>query len=415
MIYFANCHFFSGRPIVDIAEKTSKHQGQAKTARLLHIIRHSADLPQQALELLLNHLQTSGSRDTSKMRGTALGLANLDPDNEAAKHASEWIASRQRDTQLRKNHLIEELNQASAQVYSSSMAKCYEQLAELAFSAGEFNDAQSYISQQRDILMEADDSQIILKLAMIAFFAGRDTSARAYTEKLAPTLVEKTGLFKETPLAIRVGAMLGMIYFKHGHFRQAVALMLNLAPTQIEKISDITTSEDIATYIALGALATFSRAELSYLSKSDSMFLLLSERARQNFSDLIGLLLNSKFAELFKELNRYKIDYLLDPLLYTTFNELFYRIQLRCFVQYLSVFSTVSMAEMAQAFDYSLEDLEQEITQLIETRSVNVLIDQKRGMLVCRSQDDISNLVNSAEGAAQRYLAESKTLLATLI
>lgn len=206
-----------------------------------------------------------------------------------------------------------------------------------------------------------------------------------------------------------------MIYFKHGHFRQAVALMLNLAPTQIEKISDITTSEDIATYIALGALATFSRAELSYLSKSDSMFLLLSERARQNFSDLIGLLLNSKFAELFKELNRYKIDYLLDPLLYTTFNELFYRIQLRCFVQYLSVFSTVSMAEMAQAFDYSLEDLEQEITQLIETRSVNVLIDQKRGMLVCRSQDDISNLVNSAEGAAQRYLAESKTLLATLI
>ncbi|KAF5099591.1 hypothetical protein D0Z00_001601 [Geotrichum galactomycetum] len=349
------------------------------------------------------------------MRSAALGLASLDPNNGAAKRAGEWIAMRQRDTLLRKKHLTEELNQASAQVYTSSMAKCYEQLAELAFAAGEYSDAQSYISQQRDILMEADDSQIVLKLAMITYFAGRETSARAYTEKLAPTLVEKTGLFKETPFATRVGAMLGMLYFKHGHIRQAVALLLNLAPSQIEKISDITTSEDIATYIALGALATFSRAELSYLSKSDSMFILLTEQARQNFSDLIALLLNSKFTELFKQLNRYKTDYLLDPVLYSTLDDLLYRIHVRCLVQYLSVFSTVSLVEMAQAFDLSVEELEDQITQLIETRSVNVLIDQKRGMLVCRSQDDISNLVNSAEGAAQRYLAESKALLATLI
>lgn len=357
----------------------------------------------------------SGSRNVTEARNAALALAVLDPDNLAAKQASQWISNRQRDTLLRKQELTEELSKAAAQVYTSSMAKCYEQLADLAFETGDFREAQSYVLQQRDILMDSDDKRILHKLAMIMFYAGNETSARAYTEKLAPKLVEKSGLFFETSMATQVGAILGILYFKYGHIRQAVGLFLNLSPAQLKEIPDITTSEDVATYITLGAMTTFSRAELNYLSKSDSAFLMLTEDSRQNFSNLIELMLNSKFVELFKQLDRYRTDYLLDPVLYESLEELLYRIRVRCFVQYLSVFSTVLLTDMAAAFGLDVTELEQEVTQLIESRSVNALIDQKRGILVCRSQDDVSKLFHNAEAAAQHYLAESKTLLATLI
>lgn len=143
------------------------------------------------------------------------------------------------------------------------------------------------------------------------------------------------------------------------------------------------TAEDISLYITLGALATFSRAELGFLSKSDNVFLALSEDCFQNFPQLITLFLNSQFAELFNQLEEYKVDYLLDPNLYAVLNELFYRIKVRAYVQYLSVFSNVSLNYMAKAFNMKLAELEEEIKQLIESGTVSILIDQKYG--VCNS------------------------------
>lgn len=133
----------------------------------------------------------------------------------------------------------------------------------------------------------------------------------------------------------------------------------------------------MAVYIALGAMATFSRAELGYLSKSDSVFISLAEESSQDLTHLITLLLTSRFADLFDLLDSYKPDYLLDPILYGIFSELMFRIRVRCYVQYLSIFNIVSLDAMACAFKISPEELEEQIKQLILSNTVQVLIDQK--------------------------------------
>lgn len=288
-------------------------------------------------------------------------------------------------------------------------------MADLAFETGNFSDAKTYVNQQRDILMDEDAPFTLFKLALITFFGNKDSSSKAYCEKLAPTLVDSTGSFKEDDMATKVGAILGICYLNGGHFRQAVAIFLNLNPNAMEGINDIVVAEDIATYITLGALATFSRAELGFLSKSDSVFLALAEGSSQNLPHLITLLLNSRFAELFERLAFYNVDYLLDPNLYGVLSELFYRIRVRAFVQYLSVFSNVSLDTMAQAFNISAVDLEEEIKQLIESKTVHILIDQKNRILVCKHQDVHFNLFRTADMAADRFLLESKTLLATFL
>lgn len=129
--------------------------------------------------------------------------------------------------------------------------------------------------------------------------------------------------------------------------------------------------------MTLGALATFSRAELSYLSHSDPVFIALAEKSSQNVTQLIELLLNSQFGDLFQQLDSYKVDYLLDPNLYAVYSEILFRIKVRSYVQYLSMFSNVSIDVMAASFNIENTELEEQIKQLILSNTVHILIDQK--------------------------------------
>lgn len=242
---------------------------------------------------------------------------------------------------------------------------------------GDFIDAQAYISQQRDILIDEDTTFTLFKLALVTFFGEKDSSAKSYAEKLAPDMVDSAGNFREEEIATKVGAMLGILYLKYGNIRQAVAIFLKLSPKAVEGISDIVTADDIAVYITLGALVTFSRAELGYLSKSDAVYLQFAEESQQDLPHLITLLLNSNFCELFERLESYKTDYLLDPNLCDVIGDILYRVRVRCYVQYLTVFSSVTLESMASAFAVDSKVLEGQIKDLIESDTVQILIDQK--------------------------------------
>lgn len=93
---------------------------------------------------------------------------------------------------------------------------------------GDFSDAQTYVSQQRDIMMEEDSPYTSFKLTLITYFGDKDSSAKSYAEKLAPAIVTPEGNLKKGSMATRVGSILGICYLKKGLFRQAVAIFLNI-------------------------------------------------------------------------------------------------------------------------------------------------------------------------------------------
>ena len=93
---------------------------------------------------------------------------------------------------------------------------------------GDFSDAQTYVSQQRDIMMEEDSPYTLFKLTLITYFGDKDSSAKSYAEKLAPAIVTPEGNLKKDSMATRVGSILGIYYLKKGLFRQAVAIFLNI-------------------------------------------------------------------------------------------------------------------------------------------------------------------------------------------
>lgn len=112
-------------------------------------------------------------------------------------------------------------------------------LADLAFEMGEFTDAQNYVSQQRDVMIEEDTSVSLYKLTMISFFAEKFTSAKSFAEKLAPAMIDGTGNFKDEVMATNLGAILGISYLRVGNIRQALAIFLKLSPKRLERINDV--------------------------------------------------------------------------------------------------------------------------------------------------------------------------------
>lgn len=87
--------------------------------------------------------------------------------------------------------------------------------------------------------MDEDAPFTLFKMALITFFGNKASSAKAYAEKLAPTMIKSSGSFKEEEMASKVGAILGISYWRNGAFRQALAVFLNLSPNAIGSINDV--------------------------------------------------------------------------------------------------------------------------------------------------------------------------------
>lgn len=371
-------HFltFLGLPKLDIEDHLKNYTGHGKTGRLVHIIKHSSKLKEKALNLLIVHLKNA-SRDTRTATAVMKLISNIDPDNTID---CSWIQERHKDNMKKKVQLDIELNNASAQVYTNSMASSYEELAKLAYEMGDFSDAQSYIAQKRDVLSESG-IDMVYQSALVAYFAGRESTVKSYSEKVLTQIMTPVGLFDDNELHIQLGILSALANLKLGNIRHATCTFLCLPAISVKKYgSELVSIDDLTLYISLGALATFTRSELAFLANSDSEYLILKEISNGNFSNLLAMFLQSSFTDLFTFLNSFKTDFLLDNVLHGVMDDIYLKIRTRCFIQYLSVYSTVKLEVMSATFGLNNLELENEIKKLLELQNLELLIDQKNGV-----------------------------------
>lgn len=109
-----------GMPHFDLTTKASQYQSHGKVKRLEHIINHSKELAVPALRLLYEHLEKD-SKDVQRARSVANTLMVVDKNSDN-NLKTDWILSKQRQYNLEKQKLNDELTKASAEVYASCMA-----------------------------------------------------------------------------------------------------------------------------------------------------------------------------------------------------------------------------------------------------------------------------------------------------
>merc|ERR1712110_388106 len=147
---------------------------------------------------------------------------------------------------------------------------------------------------------------------------------------------------------------------------------------------DLMSPNNVAIYGGLTALATFDRAELYKQVISSAQFKLFLELEPQ-LREVIQCFYESRYAQCLKLLEDMKDNLLLDMYLAPHVNTLFSMIRNRGLIQYFSPYSSADLNKMAQSFNTSLPDLENELMKLILEGSIQARIDSHNKMLLLRS------------------------------
>jgi COP9 signalosome complex subunit 1 len=211
----------------------------------------------------------------------------------------------------------------------------------------------------------------------------------------------------------KIQAATGLQQMSTFEYREAALSFVNTDPSLGDSYSDVLTSNDIATYGGLCALASMSRSELQTKVLDNSNF--------RNFLELephirraITFFCSSKYSQCLEILESYRADYLLDIYLQPLVPDLFRRVRTKSIIQYFQPFSKVTLASMEKMFGASTstnraangnatrQNFLDEITALIEDGKLDARIDMEHGVLEAvqhnaraEAQDTTLEMVNS--------------------
>lgn len=248
---------------------------------------------------------------------------------------------------------------------------------------GDFDGAKVNIIKFRDTVSPKNYEEIVESLifeATVNFFSSKNySSSLAFSSKLTSLFLDKNGSLS-WPGAVKIGVLCGIATLQQEKYREAASVLLKISPKHKLIFNDIATPQDLAVYITLAALASFSRSELQFLSSADQVFQSLTEDSLQNLSELIEFFLNSKYKEFFSSLEDFKPDYEADPFLFPILKNLLGAIKKRALLQYLSAYKNVSIQTVSETFLLEPSKLEELLKIYIIEGTINVLIDQRNGV-----------------------------------
>ena len=120
---------------------------------------------------------------------------------------------------------------------------------------------------------------------------------------------------------------------------------------------------------------------------------------------------DSRYGQCLKLLEEMKDNLLLDMYLAPHINTLFSMIRNRGLVQYFSPYSSADLRKMAESFNSTLPDLENELMKLILDGCIQARIDSHNKVLLAQDVDQRSQIFSKAVDMCDMYQRRAKMLL----
>jgi len=174
--------------------------------------------------------------------------------------------------------------------------------------------------------------------------------------------------------------------------------------------SEVLSSQDVATYCVLCALATFDRQELR-AHVVDNIPLRSYLETVPEVRELVADFHGSRYSAALSALERIKPALLLDIHLHDHVTPLLADIRQGAIAAYVAPFSRVRLDAMATALNTSVPALDKELAALIQENLVPARIDQVGGVLYARHADARKATFARALAAGEAYERDTKALL----
>lgn len=211
-------------------------------------------------------------------------------------------------------------------------------------------------------------------------------------------------------------AAMGLSLLHGGEYRDAAISFLNTDPTLGDRYNEVLTSNDVAVYGGLCALASMEREDLQSKVLDSSSF--------RNFLELephirraITFFCSAKYAPCLDILEAYRADYLLDLHLQRHVPKLYDLIRTKSIVQYFAPFSCVTLDSMARIFanstststatSISSKPIEDELVELIATGILKAKIDLEHRVLIADQVDVRAQVHHETLESVKRFKKEA--------
>ena len=378
---------------IDIEAYAINYNGWNKILRLLFIVEHSHSLKIEALKIVLNYIKEN-TYNTQLYTKIYFNLQQtvekqLQGDVKKVEQAigaldQQWIEQNNKRAQMKLEKLDTDLKNSKSNSIKESIRRGHDDLGDHYLDMGDLNNALKCYVRSRDY---CTNSKHVLSMCLNAIKISIYLKNWSFVTSYVVKAENNTDFNPQSQIATRLNCASGLAYLANRKYDQAAKCFLLCNFDHFTNDSnDFLSVNNVATYGALCALASFSREQLLKQVLQSVTFKLFLETEPQ-LREALNKFYDSKYANCLSILDDLKDNFLLDLYLAAHVKTLYSSIRNRALIQYFSPYISAEMNKMAISFNTNVKSLEDEIMQLILDGQIQARIDSQNKILYAKDID----------------------------
>lgn len=375
---------------IDIEVYAQNFSGWNKIVRLIFIADHSSTLKIEALKIVLNYVKehtyntTLYSKVYSNLHQTLEKQGEKNIESIIGPIDQQWIDQRSKRATAKLEKLDNDLKNFKSNSIKESIRRGHDDLGDHYLDMGDLNNALKCYIRSRDYCTNSKHIlNMCLNVIKISIYLKNWSFVSSYVLK-----AESNQDYQPTSqTGSRLNCASGLANLANSKYGQAARNFLQCNFDHFTNdANEFLSVNNVATYGALCALASFTREQLYRLVITSPTFKLFMETEPQLREALLKFY-ESKYANCLSILDDLKDNFLLDIYLAPHVHYLYTSIRNRALIQYFSPYISAEMNKMAKAFNTDVESLENEIFNLILDGQIHARIDSHNKIIYAKDYD----------------------------
>lgn len=409
-------------PTLDLETYAASYSGLAKLYRLMFVADHCPSLRVEALKMAITYVMTTynvGLYHTLHKKLTdALAVPRL-PDVAAPVGTQDmipldpvWVESKNKKAAIKLEKLDTDLKNYKTNSIKESIRRGHDDLGDHYLDCGDLASALKCFSRARDYCTSGKHIiMMCLNVVKVSVYLQNWAHVINYVTKAetTPDFNEVHGKDSNLTILTRLKCAAGLAELATKKYKSAAKFFLQASIDHCD-YPELLSSNNVAVYGGLCALATYDRTELQkhvIVSSSFKLFLELEPQLR----DIIFKFYESKYASCLRLLDEIRDNLMLDMYLAPHVNLLYMQIRNRALIQYFSPYLSADMHIMAAAFNRSVSALEDELMQLILDGQIQARIDSHNKILYAKDVDQRGTTFERSLTIGKEYQRRTSMLI----
>ncbi|KAI2638275.1 26S proteasome subunit RPN7-domain-containing protein [Xylaria nigripes] len=395
-------------PKFDLELYISNYRGRTRFDRLLLIGQCSIPLCLDALKAAV--VEAKKGKDVQRYRDAWECIRTAGPNEPEAQFDDAWVQATEKSNKSMTYQLEAELKGYKNNLVKESIRIGHRDLGEHLENIGNLNGASdAYVKMRPDsstIVHIIDVGKHILNIMI----QKRDwAGVLATANKIIPPNPPVNPSTSEVAIVESTfqKIVIGLANLSSEKYGEAAKCFLDAGdPIYCQRHNDVISSNDVATYGGLLALASMDRDELQRRVLDNSSFRSYLE-LEPHIRKAVSMFVHCRYSACLQILESYRSDYLLDIYLQKHVSTIFSLIRKKCIIQYLVPFSCVTLETMDAAFGKPGEYLEAELISMIKNGDLKARINTIDKLLITVSTEARAAMQTKALDTIKMYEKEA--------